>query len=286
MAKGIFAKKSIKDLLAEAHEKRGALKRTLGALSLTSLGIGAIIGGGIFVFIGQAAADYAGPGVALSFVFAAIICVFAALCYAEFASLIPIAGSAYSYAYVTMGEFVAWTIGWGLTLEYLFSASAVAVGWGGYFTSLLKDFGIIFPDYLASAPFLYDIANGWSKSPAIINVPAMFIIALMGILVAVGIKAAAGVNNLLVVIKLGVLLLFIVCGIAFVRADNWVPFVPDNTGVFGQYGFSGLLRGAGLVFFAFIGFDALSTLAQEAKNPQKDLPRGMLGSLGILRLFT
>lgn len=281
MSKGLFAKKSIKDLLDEASERKSGLKRTLGAFNLTTMGIGAIIGAGIFVLSGQAAAQYAGPGVALSFVFAAIICIFAALCYAEFASLIPIAGSAYSYAYVTMGEVIAWTIGWSLTLEYLFSAATLGVGWSGYLVSLLKDVGIIIPDFLSSSPLLYDPATGWSQSGSLINLPAMFIIALMGFLISIGIKAAASFNNVMVVIKMGVILLFIVCGIAFVNSSNWVPFIPENTGVFGQFGYSGIFRGAGVVFFAFIGFDALSTLSQEAKNPQKDLPIGMLASLGI-----
>lgn len=282
MAKGLFAKKSIKTLLDEASDtKGGGLKRHLGPWHLIMFGIGAIIGGGLFVLSGQAAAQYAGPGVALSFFFAAIICVFAALCYAEFASLIPVAGSAYSYAYVTMGEFIAWIIGCALTLEYLFSASTVSVGWSGYFVSLCNDVGITIPTAISSAPLLYDDALGWMKSGSIINLPAMLIVALLGTLVTVGIKAAASFNNILVYVKMGVILLFIICGIAFVNTDNLVPFVPENTGIFGQYGWSGVLRGAGVVFFAFIGFDALSTMSQEARNPQKDMPIGMLGSLGI-----
>jgi APA family basic amino acid/polyamine antiporter len=281
MSKGLFVKKSIKTLLADASDERHGLKRTLSATSLTMMGVGAIIGAGIFVLSGQAAAEYAGPGIAFSFIIAAIICVFAALCYAEFASLIPIAGSAYSYAYVTMGEFAAWIIGWGLTLEYLFSASTVAVGWGGYCVSLLGDMGIHIPTHFASAPLSYDVSIGWASTGTILNLPAMFIVALMGILVSVGIKAAASFNNVMVIIKMGVILLFIACGIAFIKADNWTPFIPENTGTFGQFGFSGILRGAGVVFFAFIGFDALSTLSQEARDPQRDMPKGMLASLGI-----
>lgn len=265
----------------EAAEKKHTLQRSLSALNLTAIGIGAIIGAGLFVLTGQAAAEYAGPGILFSFVIAAIICVFAALCYAEFASLIPVAGSAYSYAYVTMGEFPAWIIGWGLTMEYLISGCTVAVGWSGYFTSLLADFGLHIPQKLSSAPFIYDLQTGWQESGAWINIPAMLIVALMGYLVAVGIKAATSFNNIMVVIKLAVIILFIGCGVAYLNTDNYQPFIPENTGVFGQYGWSGILRGAGVVFFAFIGFDALSTLSQEAKNPQKDLPRGMLGSLGI-----
>lgn len=285
MAKELFIKKSIKTLLDEAQESQHAMKRSLGAITLIAMGIGAIIGAGIFVLTGQAAAEYAGPGILLSFVFAAIICVFAALCYAEFASLIPISGSAYTYAYATMGELIAWIIGWGLTMEYLFSAATVSVGWSGYFVSLLEDFGIKIPAYLASAPVSYDIATGWAKTGAIINLPAILIITLMGILVSVGIKAAASFNNLMVIIKLGVILLFIACGAAYIQSDNLTPFIPQNTGIYGQFGLSGVLRGAGVVFFAFIGFDALSTMAQECRNPQKHMPIGMLGSLGISTLM-
>lgn len=265
----------------EAADSKHGLKRSLSAFNLVALGIGAIIGAGIFVLSGQGAAEYAGPGILLSFIFAAMICVFAALCYAEFASLIPIAGSAYSYAYVTMGELTAWVIGWGLTMEYLFSAATVSVGWSGYCISLLQDIGITVPKAFASAPLSYDIVSGWSQTGALINIPAMFIVAVMGLLVAFGIKAAASFNNVMVVIKMSVIILFIGCGIAYINADNLTPFIPENTGVWGQFGFSGVLRGAGVVFFAFIGFDALSTLAQEARNPQRDLPIGMLGSLGI-----
>ncbi len=284
MSKGLFAKKSIKSLIDEASDTKHGLKKSLGPVQLTAMGIGGIIGAGIFVLTGQAAAEYAGPGITLSFIFAAMICVFAALCYAEFASLIPISGSAYSYAYATMGEFAAWTIGWCLTLEYLFSASTVAVGWSGYLVSLLNDFGITIPKTLASAPFSYELATGWSSSGALINLPALLIVGLIGALVATGIKAAAGFNSLMVVIKMLVVVLFIGAGIAFINTDNWHPFIPENTGIFGEFGWSGVFRGAGVVFFAFIGFDALSTLSQEAKNPQRDLPIGMLGSLGISTL--
>lgn len=284
MAKELFIKKSIKTLLNEAQESQHAMKRSLGAVTLVAMGIGAIIGAGIFVLTGQAAAEYAGPGILISFILAAIICVFAALCYAEFASLIPISGSAYTYAYATMGELTAWIIGWGLTMEYLFSAATVSVGWSGYLVSLLQDIGIVIPSKFANPPIQYDMVTGWAKTGAIINLPAMLIIALMGILVAVGIKAAASFNNLMVIIKLSVIALFVACGVAYINSDNLTPFVPQNTGTFGQFGFSGVLRGAGVVFFAFIGFDALSTMAQECRNPQKHMPIGMLGSLGISTL--
>jgi APA family basic amino acid/polyamine antiporter len=257
------------------------MKRSLGAVTLTAMGVGAIIGAGIFVLTGPAAAQYAGPGIILSFIFAAIICVFAALCYAEFASLIPISGSAYTYAYATMGELTAWIIGWGLTMEFLFSAATVSVGWSAYFVSLIKDMGIMIPERFASAPMSYDLATGWTHTGALINIPAVLIVAAIGTLVAVGIKAAASFNNLMVIIKLGAIALFIACGIAYVNLDNLTPFIPENTGTFGEFGWSGVLRGAGVIFFAFIGFDALSTMAQECRNPQKHLPIGMIGSLGI-----
>ncbi len=279
--KGLFVKKTIKSLLDEAQQSKHAMKRSLGAVTLTAMGIGAIIGAGIFVLTGPAAAQYAGPGILLSFIFAAIICVFAALCYAEFASLIPISGSAYTYAYATMGEFTAWIIGWGLTMEYLFSAATVSVGWSAYFSSLLRDFGIAIPEKLASAPMSYDLATGWAQTGALINLPAMVIVAAIGTLVAVGMKAAASFNNLMVIIKLGAIALFVACGIAFINMDNLTPFIPANTGTFGEFGWSGVLRGAGVIFFAFIGFDVLSTMAQECRNPQKHLPIGMIGSLGI-----
>jgi len=281
MAKGLFAKKSIQDLKEEATNKKSGLQRSLTGLNLMSMGIGAIVGAGVFVLVGQAAANFAGPGVVFSFLFAAIICVFAALCYAEFASIIPIAGGPYSYAYATLGEIVAWTIGWGLTLEYLFSAATVAVGWSGYLSSFLSEFGLYLPEKFASSPLAHSVATGWVKTGAILNLPAMLIMGFVGFMIAMGIKAASRFNNIIVVIKLTVILLFIICGIAFINLDNWIPFIPENTGTFGDFGFSGVLRGAGVVFFAYIGFDALSTLAQEARDPQKDLPIGMIGSLGI-----
>lgn len=280
MSRGLFAKKSISALVAEADSAKG-LKRTLGPVSLTTMGVGAIVGAGFFVLTGQIAAAYTGPALLISFVIAALICVLAALCYAEFAALIPISGSAYSYAYATMGEFAAWTIGWGLTLEYLFSAATVSVGWSAYFVSLLKDFGLEIPELLCKAPLTYDAAQGWIMSGTLINLPAVLIVLLIGYMISTGIQTAAFVNNLMVVIKVGVILLFVACGFAFIDWGNLKPFIPENTGTFGSFGWSGILRGAGLAFFAFIGFDAVSTLAQEAKNPQKDLPIGMLGSLGI-----
>lgn len=285
MKKGLFAKKSIGSLLKEASDNKHGLKRALGPINLTAMGIGAIIGAGLFVLTGDVAANFTGPGIILSFIIAALICCFAALCYAEFASLIPIAGSAYTYAYVAMGEFFAWLMGLALTLEYLFSYSTVAVGWSGYFNSLINDLGLRLPDIVSKAPLHYTAEMGWVHTGAIINLPAVVIIAVIGWLVSRGVQSAAFLNNMLVLIKVGVILLFIACGIAYIKADNLLPFIPENTGIFGEYGWSGIFRGAGIVFFAFLGFDAVSTLAQEAKNPQRDLPIGMLGSLGICTIL-
>ncbi|MES2198764.1 MAG: amino acid permease [Chlamydiota bacterium] len=281
MLKKILIRKSIQSLVDEAAQKRHTFSRSLGALNLTAIGIGAIIGTGLFVLTGQVAAEHAGPGILFSFLIAGMISAFAALCYAEFAALIPISGSAYSYAYVTMGEFIAWVLGWGMTMQYLVSACTVSVAWSGYFNSLLNDFGLTIPSFLASSPFGYHTQLGWSVTGSWINLPAMCIIAVMGLLISTGIKAAASFNNVMVVLKLSVVVLFIACGVAYIQMDNLTPFVPANTGVFGEFGWSGILRGAGMLFFAFIGFDALSTLTQETKNPQKDMPRGMLGSLSI-----
>lgn len=281
MKKGLSAKKSIGSLLKEASENKHGLKRALGPMNLTAIGIGATIGAGLFVLTGEAAAKFAGPGVVVSFVIAAIICVFSALCYAEFASLIPISGSAYTYAYVTLGELSAWIIGWGLTLEYLFSFSTVASGWSGYFSSLLHDFGLSLPLALSGSPLDYDPIRGWMMTGSVINLPAVIIIAIIGYLVSRGIQAAAFINDMLVLVKLGIIVLFVGCGIAFMRMDNITPFIPPNLGSFGDFGWSGVVRGAGIVFFAFLGFDAISTMAQESKNPQRDMPLAMLGSLGI-----
>lgn len=283
MEKGnrLFATKSISKLIAEA-ESSASLKRSLGRWNLVSLGIGGIIGAGIFVLTGQAAASYAGPAVVLSFVLAGIACAFAGLCYAEFASMIPISGSAYTYSYATMGEFVAWIIGWDLILEYLFAASTVAVGWSGYILSFLSDYGIYIPPQLAEAPFAYDPATGSiTRTAAFLNLPAMTIVGIITSLLFVGIKESANFNNLIVVLKLVVILLFIIFGAGYVITDNWEPFIPENKGTFGQFGISGILRASGVIFFAYIGFDAVSTAAQEAKNPQKDMPWGILGSLLI-----
>jgi APA family basic amino acid/polyamine antiporter len=290
----LWATKSISVLRAEAEATgERSLNRTLGALNLTMLGIGAIIGAGIFVLTGLAAALHAGPAVPISFVLAAIACGLAGLCYAEMASAVPVAGSAYTYSYATMGEFVAWIIGWDLVLEYAMGAATVGVGWSGYFVSLLDVFGIHLPAALTSAPLrscsTADVANavagcahvGLNATGALFNLPAVAIVLLATMVLVIGIEESAKVNNLIVVLKIAVVLLFIAFASKYVNPANWHPFIPPNTGRFGEYGWSGVFRGAGLIFFAYIGFDAVSTAAQEAKNPQKDMPKGILGSLAI-----
>jgi APA family basic amino acid/polyamine antiporter len=280
---GLWSKKSIALLQREAAgEGEHTLRRSLNALNLTLLGIGAIIGAGIFVLTGTAAAQYAGPAIVLSFVLAGLGCLFAGLCYAEFASMIPIAGSAYTYGYATLGEFFAWIIGWDLILEYLFAASTVAVGWSGYFTSFMQDtLGIALPPALTQAPFAVEGTHTLVPTGALLNLPAMFLVAVLTVLLVIGIRESARFNNLVVFLKVAIVFLVIGFGFMFVNSANWVPFIPENTGTFGQYGWSGIVRAAGVIFFAYIGFDAVSTAAQEAKNPQRDLPIGILGSLAV-----
>jgi basic amino acid/polyamine antiporter, APA family len=305
---GVWTKKPLSQLQTEASvEGEHSLRRALGALNLTSLGIGAIIGAGIFVLTGSAAAQYAGPAVVLSFVLAGLGCLFAGLCYAEFAAMIPIAGSAYTYGYATLGEFVAWIIGWDLILEYLFGASTVAVGWSGYFGELLRQLGMSLPPAWSQAPFGVEGTSNLIRSQlcvdptnhvvnlaagaecvapnviqhGIINLPAIVLILVLTTLLVIGIKESARFNNFIVFLKLIIVFLVIGFGFMFVNKANWTPFIPANTGEFGQYGWSGIVRAAGVVFFAYIGFDAVSTAAQEAKNPQRDMPIGILASLGI-----
>ena len=284
---GLWSKKSIALLQAEASgESHGAtLRRALTATNLTLLGIGAIIGAGIFVLTGTAAANYAGPAIVLSFILAGAGCLFAGLCYAEFASMIPIAGSAYTYSYATLGEFIAWIIGWDLVLEYLFGASTVAVGWSGYFVSFMRGIGVNMPMEWTQAPFAYSAAEGLSRTGAVLNIPAMFLIAVLTTLLVLGVTESAGFNNIVVAIKVAIIFLVIGFGFMFVNPDNWTPFIPANTGEFGHYGWSGIVRGAGVIFFAYIGFDAVSTAAQEAKNPQRDMPIGILGSLAFCTIL-
>ena len=297
MAK-IWARKSIDLLQREAAGEHSdaagvshsGLSRSLSLTSIVCLGIGALIGAGIFVLTGQAAAEYAGPAIILSFILSGIICVFAGLCYSEMAACCPVAGSAYTYAFATLGELVAWMIGWDLILEYAVGAVTVAIGWSGYVASFLKDIGLPLPLSIAKAPFAFDPhTHSWSLTGAVINLPAMLIIIAVSVLLVTGIKESARVNNLIVALKVAIVLLFVICGIWFVKESNWVvagknpggAFVPPNDGHFGEYGFSGILRGAAVVFFAYVGFDAVSTAAQEAEHPQRNMPLGILLSLAI-----
>ncbi len=306
----LLATKPLDTILTESREEgEHALKRALGPTNLITLGIGAIIGAGIFVLTGAAAAQYAGPAIVLSFVLAGIACVFAGLCYSEFASLIPIAGSAYTYGYATLGEIFAWIIGWDLILEYAFGAATVASGWSGYVNSFLQDFGIHLPPSLTATPGTEMVMyNGrWERLATIMptlhahgvdpsalphvqgtfNLVAFLAICLVTFVLVIGIKESANLNSAIVMVKVAIVLAFIgIAGMFLakhpeVAVRNWHPFVPDNTGEFGKYGWSGVARGAAVIFFAYIGFDAVSTAAQESKNPQKDMPIGILGSLAI-----
>lgn len=300
----LFRRKSVTALQAEALTDQ-SLKRVLGPLNLTMLGVGAIIGTGIFVLTGTVAAQNAGPAVILSFIIAGIVSVFAALCYSEFASLVPMAGSAYTYGYATLGEFFAWIIGWDLILEYAVGAITVAIGWSGYMVSFLNGLGIHIPPELSAAAGthlvqlqggewravttqLFDHLRSTGVDPtalpqvtALFNLPAVIIIALVTTLLVVGIKESAGFNNLIVFVKIGVVLLFIFGAFSAIQSANWHPFIPANTGAREHFGWSGVMAGAGVVFFAYIGFDAVSTAAQEAKNPKRDMPIGIIGSLLI-----
>jgi len=285
MANPLFATKPIKTILAEAAGGgEHSLKRALGPINLITLGIGAIIGAGIFVLTGTAAAQFAGPAIVISYIIAGIGCVFAGLCYAEFASMLPIAGSAYTYGYATMGELVAWIIGWALVLEYAFGAATVAVGWSGFVSNLVSYFGVSLP--FNPAPKLALNLFGHALS-AQVDIFALCAIVVITMVLVLGVRESANLNSAAVMIKVSIVLIFI--GIASIFAfghwphmtANWHPFIPRNLGHFGEYGWSGIMRGAGVVFFAYIGFDAVSTAAQEARNPQKDMPFGILGSLVI-----
>jgi len=276
----LLRRKSVTQLQADALTDH-RLKRALGATNLTTLGIGAIIGTGIFVLTGTVAAQNAGPAVILSFVLAGVASIFAALCYSEFASLVPMAGSAYAYGYATLGELFAWIIGWDLILEYALGAVTVSIGWSGYVVSFLRDIGIHIPAQLSAARgTLLTLADG-TQVTAIFNLPAVIIIAVVTFLLVIGIRESATVNNVIVFVKVAVVLLFIFGAAHAINSANWHPFMPPSTGVRGHFGWSGVMQGAGIVFFAYIGFDAVSTAAQEAKNPQRDMPIGIIGSLLI-----
>ena len=270
------------ELLTEECTEEGehTLQRVLGPWSLTALGIGAIIGAGIFVLTGEAAFRNAGPAVILSFVAAGLACAFAALCYAEFASLIPIAGSAYTYGYATLGEIFAWIIGWDLILEYALAASTVSVGWSGYFASFLSHFGLQISPFISTSTYVLNTEGEFEYTGAV-NLVAIAVLFIASTVLAIGIRESAAMNTAIVILKVGIVLLFIFAGIWYVKPANWTPFLPANTGEFGHYGWSGVLRGSALVFFAYIGFDAVSTAAQETRNPKRDLPIGILASLSI-----
>lgn len=303
----LFQTKSVATLIAESEaggEQHG-MKRALGPMNLISLGIGSVVGAGIFVLAGTSAANYAGPAIVLSYILCAISCLFAGLCYAEFATMIPVAGSAYTYTYATMGEFLAWIIGWDLILEYLFSGAAVAVSWSGAVQSLLGEVGITIPAALGSAPFAIDRAQmvttnlflfSFEHHPlvttgALINLPAVFISVVLTVVLVVGIKESANFNNVMVFIKVGVLLVLVAYGFWWMSGHreivtaNWTPFIPANTGTFGEFGWTGVLKGSAVIFFAYVGFDNVSCAAQEARNPQRDMPIGLLGTLAICSLL-
>ena len=282
----LFTKKPIAVILAEGvDESEYTLKRGLGPIGLTSLGVGSIIGAGIFVLTGQAAATHAGPAIVISFILAGVVCALAALCYAELASMIPVAGSAYTYTYATLGEFVAWIIAWDLIVEYLFAASTVSVGWSGYFVGLMEQVGVVIPHALSQAPFTVEKGFHLVQTGALLNVPAVGIIMLMAVVLVAGITESANVNNVIVAIKVGVVLLVIVFGFMYVNPANWVPLIPDQvtdpaTGT-QRYGLPGIFTAAGVIFFAYIGFETVSTAGQECRNPQRNMPIGILAALGI-----
>jgi APA family basic amino acid/polyamine antiporter len=281
----LLLKKPLSMLVGEAGDGEHSLKRTLGPGALVALGIGAIIGAGLFSLTGIAAANNAGPAVIYSFILAAFGCAFAGMCYSEFATMIPIAGSAYTYAYATMGELLAWIIGWDLVLEYAVGAATVSISWSSYVVSLLHDFGIELPPALIASPWQsVRLADGTTVF-GMINLPAVLIVAAISILLIVGIQESARVNEVMVVLKVSVVLVFIIAGWKFINPANHTPMIPPNTGTFGEFGYSGIVRAAGVIFFAYIGFDAVSTAAQEARNPQKHMPIGILGSLVVCTIL-
>jgi APA family basic amino acid/polyamine antiporter len=287
-SKSYLSRKSVHKIIADHDAAEGdGLKRAMGWASLMSLGVGGIIGAGIFVLTGTAAANYAGPGVMISFVLSGLACAFVALCYAELASLIPVSGSTYTYTYVTLGEIFAWIIGWNLVLEYAAGAATVAVGWGGYFNRVMQGLGIHVPPELTTAFFADPTAHGAPPGAVhgLFNVPAAGIVLLLTALLVRGTSESTLFNNVIVAIKVTVVLMVIVFGAAHIDHANWSPLIPENTGEFGAYGWSGVVRGASVVFFAYIGFDSVSTAAQEAHNPQRDVPIGIIGSLIICTIL-
>lgn len=273
---GLFIKKSIEALQAEAEQSGSkSLKRVLGPISLIALGVGVIIGAGLFSITGTVAAGYTGPAITLSFIIAAIGCCFAGLCYAEFASMIPVAGSAYTYSYATMGELIAWIIGWDLVLEYTVAATTVSISWSRYMVFFLNSIGIELPHAFTACP--------WDGG--IVNIPAILIVIAMSLILMRGTAGSSFVNGLIVFLKIAVILVFVILGWQFIRTENYIPYIPENTGALGEYGLSGILRGAAIVFFAFLGFDAVSTAAQETRNPRRNMPIGILMSLLVCTIL-
>lgn len=280
----LFIIKPLAQLMSQAEDSKG-LKRTLGPVNLVALGVGAIIGAGLFSITGGAAAANAGPAITLSFVVAALGCTFAGLCYAEFASMIPIAGSAYTYSYATLGEFIAWIIGWDLVLEYALGAATVAISWSRYLIKFLEYYNIHIPYEFTISPFDTLTLSDGTLVPGVMNLPAVFIIVLVSLVLIKGTRESALANAIIVGLKVSVVLAFIILGWAYINPDNYVPYVPENNGTFGEFGFSGVIRAAAIVFFAYIGFDAVSTAAQETKNPKRNMPIGILGSLIICTIL-
>lgn len=280
----LWRTKSIEFIEEEANSGI-KLERSLGAFSLVLLGIGAIIGAGLFSITGIAAAQNAGPAIVISFILASIGCAFAGLCFSELASMIPVAGGAYTYTYATLGEFIAWIIGWALMLEYAAGSAVVSISWSAYVVSFLHHFDLHLPTALTASPWQPTHLLDGTEVYGWINLPALLIIVLISLLLIVGVDKSAKVNAVLVAIKVAVVLLFIGVGFYYIKEENYVPFIPENTGVFGEFGWSGIMRAAGIVFLAYVGFDAVSTAAQEVKNPQKDLPIGIIGSLVICTLL-
>lgn len=280
MLKQLAARKSVAAIAREI-ESGPRLNRVLSARTLTSIGLGSMIGSGIFVLTGTVAANHTGPAITLAFLVAAIGCGLAAICYAELASMIPVSGSAYSYTYATLGEGVAWFVGWNLALEYMMSAATVAVGWSGYVVNLLEEFGVHLPEALTNAPVGKGPGHGLVTTGAIVNLPAVLIVLALGWIVYRGIRESASMNNIMVVIKVAIIVIFIVAGMSFIDTANWQPYLPANTGELGHFGWSGVMMGAAIIYFAYIGFDTAATTAQEARDPQRDVPRGILGALAI-----
>jgi APA family basic amino acid/polyamine antiporter len=281
----LFIRKPLSQLMAQAEDSERGLKRTLGAGNLVALGIGAIIGAGLFSITGVAAAANAGPAITIAFIIAAVGCAFAGLCYAEFASMIPVAGSAYTYSYATLGEFIAWIIGWDLVLEYALGAATVSISWSRYLIKFLEHYNIHLPPELTLSPYdAVTMADGTVVS-GMINLPAVLIVIFVSMVLIKGIQESAFVNALIVITKVAVVIIFIALGWSYINPENYVPYIPENNGTFGEFGWSGVIRAAGIVFFAYIGFDAVSTAAQESKNPKRDMPIGILGSLVVCTIL-